>query len=290
MLMSAKKNLLVGSHISISGGLHKAFSRAASIDCSTFQIFTKSSRSWHEKPLTEDECELFTNAQKEVGITPVVAHTSYLINIASSVPKIAHPSRAALKDELIRCHQLDIPYLVLHPGAHTGAGVERGIENIAQSLDEVLESVRGKTIIALETMAGQGTTLGGTFEELKTIRSLCRHKSRVGVCLDTCHMFSAGYDISSEEGYKKVIHQFDELIGLENIKVIHVNDSKTPLGSHVDRHEALGKGSIPLETFRLLVNDQRFSDVPKILETPTDREMKLFAHEIAMLRKMHSST
>lgn len=284
--MSSKKELLIGAHVSIASGLHNAFDRAVSIGASTFQIFTSSSRSWHEKPLTDDDCSLFDQARQNTGIDVIIAHASYLINVASSTPKIFHPSQKALKDELVRCQQLGIPYLVMHPGAHTGSGVEQGIENIVRALDTVLEAIPGKTIIVLESMAGQGTTLGSTFEELEAIRSACVHKKRIGFCLDTCHMYSAGYDIATEEGYAKVLKKCDALIGLENVKVIHINDSKTPLSSHVDRHEALGNGTIPLTTFELLVNDRRFKDVPKILETPTDAAMKLYAHEIALLKKM----
>ncbi|MFA6527432.1 MAG: deoxyribonuclease IV [Candidatus Babeliales bacterium] len=284
--MSSKKELLIGAHVSIAGGVHNAFQRALSIGASTFQIFTASSRSWNEKPLSIEECALFDQARKDSGIDVVVSHASYLINIASSVPKIFHPSQKALKDELVRCQQLGIQYLVLHPGAHTGSGVDVGIENVARALDTVLEAVPGKTMIVLESMAGQGTTLGGTFEELKAIRAACTHKKRIGFCLDTCHMYSAGYDIASDGGYEKVVKECDSLIGLEHVKVIHVNDSKTKLASHVDRHEALGKGTIPLAMFDLLVNDRRFNDVPKILETPTDLAMELYAKEIAMLKKM----
>lgn len=284
--MPAKKEILIGAHVSIAGGLHHAFDRALSIGASTFQIFTSSSRSWHEKPLPKEDCALFDRARKDSGIDVVVAHASYLINIASSTPKTFYSSQKALKDELVRCEQLGIQYLVLHPGAHTGSGVEQGIENIVRALDAVLEAVPGKTMIALESMAGQGTTLGSHFEELKAIRNACSHKKRIGVCLDTCHMYSAGYDIGTEEGYKATMKQCDEIIGLEHVKVIHVNDSKTKLGSHVDRHEALGKGTIPLSTFELLINDQHFNNVSKILETPTDAAMKLYAQEIELLKKM----
>lgn len=284
--MSSKKSLLIGAHVSIAGGVHNAFQRAVSIGASTFQIFTSNSRSWNEKALSNDECELFDQARKDSGIDVMVAHASYLINIASSTPKIFYSSQKALKDEVVRCQQLGIQYLVLHPGAHTGSGVEQGIGNVARALDAVLEAVPGQTMIVLESMAGQGTTLGGTFEELKEIRSACAHKKRIGFCLDTCHMYSAGYDLASDGGYEKIIKQCDVLIGLEHVKVIHVNDSKTKLASHVDRHEALGKGTIPLAMFELLVNDHRFKDVPKILETPTDPVMELYIKEIAMLKKM----
>lgn len=277
---------LIGAHVSIGGGVHTAFDRALSIGANTFQIFTANARSWHEKQLDDDACKQFDTARQASGIDVVVSHASYLINIASSTPKTFYSSQKALKDEVARCESLGIEFVILHPGAHIGAGVEAGIANVARALDAVLEAVPGRTMIVLEGMAGQGTTLGATFEELHTIRSACSHKKRIGFCLDTCHLYSAGYDLASDDGYNNVMKQFDELIGLEHVNVIHVNDSKTVCGSHVDRHEALGKGTIPLFVFEQLVNDHRFKHVPKILETPTDPAMELYAKEIAMLKKM----
>ena len=263
-----KKEILLGAHMSIEGGLYKAIERGEENNCTAIQIFTKNSRSWFAKKLTEKDIEQFKDTLKKSSVKMVVAHTSYLINIGAKNPEVEKKSISSLEDELKRCETLEIPYLVLHPGSHVGAGEETCIKQIAQNLDVVLKKFKGKTTIALETTAGQGTNIGYTFKQLKQIRSLCEEKKRIGVCLDTCHIFSAGYDISSPEGYKKVMSEFFTTLGLKVLKVIHLNDSKTKCGSKLDRHENIGKGTIPLKTFELIMNDKRFVDVPKILETP----------------------
>ena len=284
--MTSKKNILVGAHVSIAGEMYKSVERALSIGATTMQIFTKSSRSWVAKKLTDQNCEDFKTAVKSSGLSHLVAHASYLINIGTHDGETERKAVDALTDELMRCEQLGIPYLVLHPGSHVGEGIEKGIKQIAKHLDAILQKIDGKTIIALETMAGQGTNLGSTFEEIKTIIDLCEEKKRIGVCLDTCHIFSAGYDISTTDGYKKVMKSFDEIIGLKKLKVVHINDSKTAFNSHKDRHEELGKGSIPLETFKLIMHDKNLENIPKILETPTDDEMKLYCKEIKLLKEL----
>lgn len=277
---------LVGSHISTAGGLHKAFERGQSIGCSAMQIFTKSNRQWFEKNITDKEAELFKQTAKESTIKSVIVHAGYLINIGSSKKLTAAQSTKSLLGEVHRCQQLDLKYLVFHPGAHLGAGIDQCIEQVAANLDFVIENSDSSVTILIETMAGQGTTIGNAFEELARIRSLCKHKRKVAFCLDTCHIFSAGYDISTEDGYKQTLKTFDTAIGLEHLKAIHINDSQTKLSSHVDRHAPLGEGSIPLKTFQLLMNDKRLVDVPKILETPSDPEMKLWAKEIKLLKSM----
>jgi deoxyribonuclease-4 len=275
--------LLIGAHVSIAGGLYKAFERSTAIGGTVMQIFTKSSRSWYQKPLSKEDIALFAQHWQRSGIADVVVHNTYLVNIAAADAQLEKKSVEALKDELHRCEQLNIPYLVMHPGSHGGFGEEQGLKKIAKNLDIILGTAEGNTKIVLETTAGQGTALGTSFEQIAAIRSWCKEKKRIGVCIDTCHIFSAGYDIASEEGYEKTMKQCDNIIGLSHVKVMHINDSKTPLGSHVDRHENLGKGTIPLKTFERMVNDKRLAQVPKILETPDE---DLYAKEIAMLNKM----
>ena len=265
-----KKTLLLGAHISISGGLEKAFSRGESIGCTAIQMFTKSNRQWNCKPLTALEIQLFKDAWKQSYIQDVIVHAAYLINIGSSNPEVMRKSSLALKEELSRCEQLGIPYLVLHPGSNGDGSPEVSLAQIAEQLDLVLTAVPGKTQILLETMAGQGSNLCSQFEELAAIYKASHHKNRIGVCFDTCHAFAAGYDMRTQESYQALWENFDKIIGLTLLKAIHVNDSKKELGSRVDRHEDIGKGKLGLEAFKLLFNDSRFFTIPKILETPKD--------------------
>jgi deoxyribonuclease-4 len=286
-----KKEILVGSHISSAGKLHLAFERGESIDCSTMQIFTKSSRKWFSTKLPEAEVAAFKLSAKKSSIKIVISHAGYLINIASTKSDTLKKSIQSLIDEIKLCEVLDIPYLVLHPGSHLGAGEESGIKQIAHNLDVALdsvadESVSGKSIILLENMAGQGTNIGYKFEQLEAIIDLCKNKKRLGICLDTCHAFAAGYDISTHDGYKKTITDFDKIIGLKKLHAIHINNSFGDLGSKVDRHAPLTEGKIPLETFEWIMNDKNLVDIPKILETPSDSEMKLWAKEIKLLRSL----
>jgi deoxyribonuclease IV len=266
--MQHQKKLLLGAHMSIEGGLHKAIERGIETGCTTLQIFTKSNRQWHAKAISLEEIEKFKQAVTTSGINPIVAHASYLINLASPEEATRKKSIIALKKELEVCSQLNIPYLVLHPGSHVNQTTKEGVALISQGLDQALQESPGTTIIALETMAGQGSSVGSTFEELAEIYQLSEHKKRLGVCLDTCHIFSAGYDFTEKKVYEAMWSEFDKTIGLKRLKVIHVNDSKKELGSRVDRHETITKGKIGAEAFALLFNDARFFDVPKILETP----------------------
>lgn len=283
-----KKEILVGSHISSAGQLHLAFQRGELIDCSVMQIFIKSSRTWNASDLDEKEIELFKSASKKSSIKTVVVHAGYLINIASPKTDVAKKSVSSLISELKRCEELEIPYLVLHPGSHLKSGIESGIEQIISNLETALGSIPGKTMILIENMAGQGTNLGYEFEQLKQIFDGCKSefKKRLGVCFDTCHAFAAGYDISTPESYKKTISLLDKVIGLEHVKAIHLNDSYGAIGSKIDRHAPLGQGKIPIETFGWIMNDKKLWDIPKILETPSDSDMKLWAKEIKLLRNM----
>jgi deoxyribonuclease IV len=281
---------LVGSHVSIAGGVHTAFARAESIGCTAFQIFTKSNRTWFEKKLSDENIEHFKQAAATSAIKSVVVHTGYLINLGSGNISTAELSARALLDEIRRCELLGLADLVLHPGSHVGIGEENSIKQIAHHLDGVLEHSEGRVTIALELMAGQGTSVASSFEQLHKIRSLCCHKKLIAYCLDTCHACAAGYDVTAEDGYKGMIKSFDDVLGLEHLRVIHMNDSKGKVGSRVDRHAALGAGVIPLDVFACIMNERRLNHVPKILETPSDAAMKLWACEIKLLKKMAGVT
>jgi len=282
-----KHKLLLGAHISIAGGLEKALIRATSIDCTTLQIFTKSNRQWAPQEPTKEERILFSKTKKETGISSIIAHASYLINMGSPDPDIHRKSVIAATKELQVCEDLEIPYLVIHPGSYTTGTPKQAIEGIAQGIEKILHHVPGSSMILLETMAGQGTTVGKTFKELAAIRELISQKNRVGICLDTCHVFAAGYDISKPEGYETLWKDFQHDIGLSHLKGIHMNDSKKECGSHVDRHEDIGKGEIGLTGFRLLMNDERLFSVPKILETPK-ADLQDDARNMATLKKLLS--
>jgi len=255
--------------MSIAGGVFNAFLHGKSVGCNTIQIFVKSNNQWRAKPLTDEEVEKYHQLQKETGIYPVVAHDSYLINAASQDQTLNAKSRDALKIELERCQTLKIPYLVMHPGSHVGAGESVGLTTIARALNEIFEELEDQgTKIALEATAGQGSNLGYRFEHLADIMGRVKQPNRMAVCMDTCHVFAAGYDIRTALGYKNVMAEFDRIVGLQHLAAIHFNDSKKGLGSRVDRHEHIGKGELGKEAFGFFLNDARLDQVPKILETP----------------------
>jgi deoxyribonuclease IV len=278
--------LLAGAHMSIAGGIHKAFERGRRACCRTIQIFLKNSNQWAARPLTEQDRRLFQDEQRTGGINPVVAHDSYLINLASPDIDLYRKSIDAFIEEMNRANWLGIPCLVLHPGSHMGAGVEAGVTRVANAINQALERVAPPVTILLENTAGQGNSLGCRLEHLAAIIEQIRDPLRVGVCLDTCHLFAAGYDIRTEEGYEKVMREFDHLIGIEKIRVFHVNDSKKDLGCRVDRHCHIGQGCIGLETFRCLVNDRRFANIPKILETPKGPNLQEDIMNLGTLRSL----
>jgi deoxyribonuclease-4 len=269
-MLKKPHTLLIGAHMSISGGLEKAIERGASIGCTAIQIFTKSSQRWEAHSLTGEAIDAFQLAQKEFNIHHIITHANYLINLGSPEEQFNKKSVAGLIVELQRCEQLGIPYLVVHPGAALGSDEQDCLTRIAHNLDRVLEAVPGKTTILIENTAGQGSAVGYSFEHLATILENVSLKERVGVCFDTAHAFAAGYQFGTPEEYEALWEGFDSVVGLSKLKVIHVNDSKKECGSYVDRHEHIGKGKIGREAFRLLFNDARFTDVPKILETPKD--------------------
>ncbi|MFX0163044.1 MAG: deoxyribonuclease IV [Candidatus Hodarchaeota archaeon] len=265
--------MLLGAHVSIAGGFDKAVIRGENIGCDSIQIFTKSQRQWSAKKIDESQVKLFKKALSRSRIKAVVVHTAYLINLASPKKDTLEKSQKAFLEEMDRAETLGIPYLVHHPGAHLDVGEKKGIELIAEGLNISLSARRGyKVMPLLETTAGQGTNLGYKFEELVAIRDLLEEKERVGVCLDTSHIFAAGYDIRTKDAYEKTMETFDEIIGLSLLKAVHLNDSKIDLGKRVDRHEHIGKGKIGLEAFSFLVNDERLKSIPGCLETPGSEE------------------
>jgi len=274
MITQKRSRLLLGAHMSISGGFEKAIEQGTSIGCTTIQIFTKSNRQWLAKPITDEQAALFRAAVKAPDIDPVITHATYLINIGSPDKDLEKKSIKAVIDELERCDRLSIPYLVLHPGSHVGNDEGECLERIAKNLDTIFETATGNTKILLEIMAGQGSTICYSFEHIATIRKLSHYKARIGVCFDTCHAFAAGYDFTTPSSYKAMWDEFDRVIGLNHLYAIHINDSLKDRGSRVDRHTDIGKGKIGLEAFEMLFNDARFFDIPKILETPKQSEDK----------------
>lgn len=261
---------LLGAHMSVSGGVDTAFERAKAINCTALQIFTKSNRQWQAKNLELEVIDRFCRYQTECGL-PVVCHASYLLNLATPDDGIWHKSIDALVIELERCEQLKIPYLVLHPGGHMGSGVEAGLTRIATALDIAHERLPDYVVKAtLEITAGQGTHLGNKFEEIASMLERCQQPERLAICFDTCHALVAGYEFRTPESYEALIAEFDRIIGLDRLKVFHVNDSEKDLGSRVDRHAHIGEGFIGLEPFGYFLNDPRFKDIPFLLETPVD--------------------
>jgi len=267
------KKYILGAHLSIAKGLHKAIYEAEKLNCNALQIFTKNATTWKEKYVSSDDIDQFKRAIEETGITKIASHTSYLINLSAIDNKKYAMSYKALADELTRSSSLCIPYVVLHPGSHMGRGEEKGIEQISNAINEIFSEIPDlKTRLLLETTAGQGSSIGHTFEQIASILEKIENIDKAGVCLDTCHIFAAGYDIRTREAYNKTIEKFDKIIGLQQLYLMHVNDSKKEFGSRVDRHEQIGKGFIGLKAFELIMNDKRLLNIPKIIETPKGKE------------------
>jgi deoxyribonuclease IV len=269
MTQTCGHDLLLGAHFSIAGGLHKAFGLAEAYGCNAIQIFTKNSTTWRERHLSSQEIDRFEAERKRTGIRMIAAHASYLINIAGPEQKKAALSAAALKQELIRCGQLGLPLLVLHPGAHMDDGISAGIQRIADRLNEIfMEVPENNTRLLLETTAGQGTGIGHRFEHFAAIMDKIVDPDRIGVCMDTCHIFGAGYDISTPHGYRETMREFADIIGMERLFLLHLNDSRRETGARVDRHAHIGEGEIGINAFKWIINDARFATIPKIIETP----------------------
>jgi deoxyribonuclease-4 len=278
---------LLGTHVSVAGGMHQAFARATRIGCATMQVFVKNANQWSARPLTEPDIQTYKTAAAGASVSPVVAHAAYLINLCAVQPDTLQRSRGGYEDELRRCESLDIMGLVVHPGAHMGAGEEEGIKRIAESLNIIHQRTQGfRTLSLLEVTAGQGTAIGYRFEHLRGIIDLLDEPARAGICLDTCHVFAAGYDIRTDEGWEHMLHELDTTLGLDRLRVIHVNDSEKNLGSRRDRHEHIGKGRIGLEGFRFLMNDPRLALVPKILETDKSEDMHEDIENMNLLRSL----
>lgn len=267
--------LELGSHVSASGGVDKAIGRATALEMTSFQIFTKNANQWNAKPLDSAVVERFRDGiAANPQITTVVAHDSYLINLASPDDAAWEKSIAALQTELERCDQLGIPFLVSHPGAHMGTGVDAGTARVAHAINIIHERLpNGACSLAIETTAGQGSTLGRTFEEIAQIIDGVEDKQRISVCFDTCHVFAAGYDIRTEATYQTTMETFDEIIGLGRLQVLHLNDSAKEFGSYRDRHAHIGEGFIGRDAFQFLLRDDRLQGRPGILETPKDDDV-----------------
>ena len=286
-IRNLRSEILLGAHMSIGGGVHMAIDRACSINCTAMQMFVKNNVQWFARPLRPEEIFSFLEHRQRGQLLSVFAHANYLINLAATNPDFHANSIRALSEELTRADQLDLPFLVLHPGAHLGAGEEAGLDKIISSIDRVFRKTpKIRTRIALETTAGQGSSLGYVFEQIAHIIDNAREPERLAVCLDTAHVFAAGYDIGSEPATRRMFREFDRVVGLNRLAAIHLNDSKTARGSHVDRHEHIGKGKIGLAAFRLIMRDQRLRKIPKVLETPKGKDLREDVENLKTLRAL----
>jgi len=278
--------MLLGAHMSIAGGVDKSVLRGQGIGCRAIQIFTKSSNQWRAKPLEPEEIRRFKE-NREAAQMFVFGHASYLINLASPDEDLWAKSVESFVVEMERCAALDLPYLVIHPGAHLGAGEDVGLARITRALDEICDRTADSPVmVLLEVTAGQGTVLGGRFEHLAQLLGDSAAPERLGVCFDTCHAFAAGYDLRTPEAYAQTFARLDSLVGLERLKAIHLNDSRGKLGGRLDRHEHIGLGHLGLGPFRLLLNDHRFAQLPMVLETPKGKDLKEDVENLATLGRI----
>jgi deoxyribonuclease-4 len=278
---------LIGAHCSIAGGLHKAAERGGELGCAAIQIFTKSSNQWNSPPLLPAEILIFQKSCFEADIKIVFAHAGYLINLASSDSVIHKLSIDSMRAELERAEMLELPFVIVHPGSHKGAGELVGILQVVSAIEELVEATDGfKTHIVLETTAGQGNSIGHKFEHFAEILKRLPKQAlkRIGICVDTAHLFAAGYDITSRAKYNSMWKEFEHFIGFEFLRAIHINDSAKGAGSRVDRHEHIGKGEIGLEPFRWLLNDKRFINVPMVIETPKGATLAADKKNLNLLR------
>ena len=277
---------LLGAHMPTTGGIQRAIIEGADIGCQCVQLFTSSPQQWKARSVDEEQIALFSQARNETGLHPIVVHDSYLINLASGDDEIRAKSIRAFQDEMERCESFAVDFLVTHCGACGKETEAQGLTRLAESIDIVHHSSPDYcTRITLEVTAGQGTSLGYRFEHIRRVLDSVREPERLGVCLDTCHVFAAGYDLRGDTAYESVLDEFDTVIGLERLCVIHANDCKKELGSRVDRHEHIGRGQIGAEAFRLLVRDKRLRSIPKIVETP---DFKLHGENLRILRALHA--
>ncbi len=276
-----------GAHESISGGMFTALERGKIATCDTIQMFNKGNNQWKAKKLEKEEVDKYFKAIEDTGVTVSTSHTSYLINIASPDKKLAGISLNSLKEEMERCNLLKIPNLVMHPGSHVGTGEEEGIKRISANLNKLFDELdNNNVVLLLETTAGQGSHLGYTFEQIAAMIDGVDDKAHIGVCIDTCHIFSAGYPISDPKDYKATMKKFDDVVGLDKLKIIHMNDSMKGFGEKKDRHEHIGKGKIGIEAFRNIVNDPKLKKVPMILETHKEEDLKDDIENLKVLRSL----
>jgi deoxyribonuclease-4 len=279
----------LGAHMSIAGGLDRALIRGRAVGCSVVQIFLKNQLQWAAKPYTDEEIRTFKSAWRETGIRTVFAHATYLINLAAPAPAEWNRAVAAFHDELERAEALGLPFVVIHPGSHRGMGLDNGIDRIAKALDELMSRTRGYRVnVLLENTAGGGATIGRSFEELAAILASVRRGERIGVCLDTCHLYAAGYDVSRQEVYAETMAACGRLVGFDRVRAFHLNDAKQPLGSGLDRHEKIGRGHLGRDAFRWLLNDPRFARVPMAIETPKEPEPRADREALALLRRLQA--
>lgn len=263
--------MLLGTHCSVAGGFENAFKEAERLQIDTFQVFSRNQRQWKAKPITPEEEKVFSEGLKNTGVKITFSHTSYLINLAAENDDIRLKSIAALQQEVERCEALGLAFCVLHPGAAGSQAKELAIKRIAQGLALVLDNTRNSKVkVLLENTAGQGSSVGGEFENLAAIKNLVR-SDRIGYCFDTCHAFVAGYEIRTQDAFEDTMEKFDKVLGLDNLNAFHLNDSKGELSSHLDRHEHIGKGKLGLVPFKMIM--QKFKHVPKVLETPKENDM-----------------
>jgi deoxyribonuclease-4 len=277
----------LGAHMSIAGGIHLALDRGVEAGCGVIQVFTQNPSQWRGKAVSDADALLFREKRAVSGLNEIISHDIYLINLGAPPGEIRDKSLAGFREELVRCAGLGITRIVMHPGAHTGDGEETGLGRIIEAFDQLFPAVpeySGKVL--LEITAGQGSNVGYCFEHLRAIIDGSSFSDRFGVCFDTCHAFAAGYDIKSADGYRKTFDDFDRIIGLDRLLAFHVNDSKKGLSSRVDRHEHIGAGALGLEPFRMLMNDPRFTNIPKILETPKGDNEEMDAVNLKTLRDL----
>ena len=278
---------LLGAHESIAGGIGEALIRGKQVGCECVQIFTKSSRQWASKPLSKEEIDTFKRNKIETGITTVIAHDSYLVNLGAPDEAMRKKSVKGFIEELERCEALGVPTLVAHPGSHVGTGEENGIKTIAKSIDEAHAACKGFEVkVALEITAGQGSTLGCNFQQMARIIDAVKENDRLRLCFDTEHAFASGYDIRTPEGYENTFSELDKYIGIKRLVAFHLNDSVKDFNSKVDRHQHIGKGFIGLGAFRRLLNDKRFFGLPMCLETPKGSDLKEDVENLATLRSL----
>jgi deoxyribonuclease-4 len=278
---------LFGTHVSIAGGITNAFTEYREVGGSAFQIFTKNQRRWDSPPLTEETAAEFRKRWEECGRPPMNSHGSYLLNLASGDPEIVRKTLENAADDLRRCEALGIPFLVVHPGSHGGDGLSTGIKRIAENIARALEMAGSERVtVLLETTSGAGHSVGGEFVHLRDIIAASPEPARLGVCVDTCHIFAAGYELRDPEGYDKTIGELDRAVGLEKVRMFHVNDSMGVLGSKKDRHDHIGKGEIGLSGFQNLASDKRFSSRPMIIETPPGEGHEWDRENLRVLREL----